>query len=72
MRLAGGAACVLLAFSLAVAAQAAELPTMKPPPTAPLKKCNVGGMAGVAVPGGVCVKVGGYVAAGAHAGNVKP
>jgi Porin subfamily len=66
---------ILLGFTLvlaAAAASAAELPTMKPAPDAPRKSCTVGGMAGFLIPGtGACVKIGGYVAVGAEAGNVR-
>jgi hypothetical protein len=60
------------ALLLSVASQAAELPTMKAAPAAPMKKCNLGGMAGVVVPGsGVCVKIGGYISGAVEAGSVK-
>jgi hypothetical protein len=55
-----------------VGARGAELPTMKSAPPERLKACNVGGMAGVVVPGsGACVKIGGYVSGGVEVGNVK-
>jgi hypothetical protein len=72
MRLADRAIGLLLCVASAVAAQAAELPTMKAAPTKPVKTCNVGGMAGVVIPGGACVKIGGYVSGGVQAGNIKP
>jgi hypothetical protein len=63
----------LIVLATVVAAQSAELPNMKAAPTAPLKKCKVGGMAGVVIPGsGACVKIGGYVSGGVEAGDVKP
>lgn len=63
---------VLLALASAIAAQAAELPTMKAAPSARATKCNVGGMAGVLIPGtNTCVKISGYVSGGVEAGNVK-
>ena len=55
----------LLLLSLAIAAvgaaQSAELPTIKPPRHDKAKTCNIGGMAGVLTPGGMCVKIGGYI-----------
>ena len=73
MKLAGGAIGLVLGAGIAIAAQAAELPNMKAAPTERVKKCNVGGMAGVLMPGtGACVKIGGYVSGGVEAGNVKP
>ena len=72
MKLAGGMIGALLGLAVAWAAQAAELPTIKPAPSAPVKKCDVGGMAGVVVPGGACVKISGYVSGGVAVGNVKP
>jgi hypothetical protein len=77
VKLAGGVTGVVLgsaaALLLVAAAQAAELPSMKPAPAAPVKKCNVGGMAGVVIPGsGACVKISGYVSGGVEAGNLKP
>jgi hypothetical protein len=76
VRLAGGVAGVLIVWAAAasvVAPRAAELPTMKPAPAAPLKKCNIGGMEGVVIAGSsACVKIGGYVSGGVEVGNVKP
>ncbi len=64
-----GSAAAIVAV---VGAQAAELPTMKPAPPQHVRTCNVGGMAGVLVPGGnACVKISGYVSGGVEAGNVK-
>ena len=46
-------------------ARSAELPTMKPKRTESAKACNIGGMAGVVIPGSnTCVRVGGYISAG--------
>ena len=72
MKLVGGMIGALLGLGVAWTAQAAELPTMKPAPTAPVKKCNVGGMAGVLVSSGACVKISGYVSGGVAIGNMKP
>lgn len=59
-------------FVAAVVAQAAELPTMKSARTEHVKTCNVGGMAGVVIPGSdTCVKISGYISGGVEAGNVK-
>jgi hypothetical protein len=70
---AGGAIGLVLGAGIAIAAQAAELPNMKAAPTERVKKCNVGGMAGVVIPGtSTCVKIGGYVSGGVEAGDVKP
>jgi hypothetical protein len=65
-----------LAAALALAAsgaRAAELPTRlhdpkREPPKA--RTCEIDGERGVALPGGGCVKVGGYVSVGAAA-NLK-
>ncbi len=73
MNLAGGAIGLVLGAGIAIAAQAAELPNLKAPPTERAKKCNVGGMEGVLIPGTTtCAKIGGYVSGGVEAGNVKP
>jgi Porin subfamily len=54
-----------------VGAGAAELPSLKPPPTAHAKSCTIGGMTGVMLPGSdTCVKIGGYVSVGVTAGNL--
>jgi hypothetical protein len=72
----GQAKSVLLAASLAAAtflgAAAAELPTVRAAPPKGARKCNIGGMEGVQLPGStVCVKLGGYVTGGVAAGNTK-
>jgi len=77
LRISGVTTGALLGLAIAsaqvAAAQAAELPNMRAAPAAPVKKCNVGGMAGVVVPGsGACVKISGYVSGGVEAGNLSP
>ena len=71
MRLRFAAAALLLA---AAGASAAELPTRlhdpkKEPPKA--RACEIDGERGVELPGGGCVKVGGYVSFGVSSGNLK-
>ncbi len=68
----------LLAFTalaLSTAASAAELPAQvrkdKAAPTAPAKKCNIGGMPGVLSPNGVCVRLSGSISAGFGGGQLK-
>ncbi len=69
-----------LAFAVLVlgvsAAEGAELPSRvksaKPPEHAqPLKKCNIGGNAGVLAANGVCVRLSGSISAGFSAGQIK-
>ena len=67
----------LLVCSIAVLSisglAAAELPNLRAPPPKPAKKCQIGGMQGVLVPGtSMCVKVSGYVSGEVAAGNVRP
>jgi hypothetical protein len=75
MKFATAAAAALLGQAVLIfgldGAVSAELPTMKPKRAESAKTCNIGGMAGVVVPGGACVKVGGYVSGGVAIGNVK-
>ncbi len=55
-------------------AGAAELPTkIRDPKSEPPKArtCEIDGERGYALPGGGCVRVGGYVSVGVGAGNVK-
>jgi hypothetical protein len=60
------------AIMAAVVALAAELPSMKSTSTQHAKACNVGGMAGVVIPGSdMCVKIGGYISGGVEAGNLR-
>lgn len=65
-------ALIALAAS-AVAAQAAELPTRhaKSRPDDKAQACEIDGQRGVELPGGGCMKIGGYVGVGASAGNIK-
>ena len=70
-------ALAALAFgAFALAGQAAELPAQvkkaKPPESAqPVRKCNIGGIAGVVAANGVCVKLGGSVSTWFGAGQIK-
>jgi porin-like protein len=70
--LAGALASCAAAAGFAVAASAAELPTMRAPPPRPARACNVGGMNGYVIPGtSTCVRISGYVSAGVEAGNAR-
>jgi len=67
---------MLVASSLAAiavaGASAAELPTTRSEASKNARKCHVGGMEGVLLPGSnVCMKVSGYVTGGVAAGNLK-
>ena len=56
---------------VAVAAQAADLPTKKAAPAEFVEICNVGGMAGFIIPGSdTCLKISGYAVAEYTAGNL--
>lgn len=54
-------------------AYAAELPSRhndtRPKPAA--RKCEIDGDAGVPIPGGGCMHIGGYVSVGVNAGTLK-
>lgn len=68
-------AFVVLAVG-ASAAAGAELPAQvkssKPPEHAqPVKKCNIGGIAGFVAANGVCVRISGSVSTGFAAGQIK-
>jgi hypothetical protein len=72
MRVRGKGAIVLLALAAMLptvaGGRSAELPTMKTKRPEAVKTCEIGGMAGVLVPGsGMCVKIGGYISAEAAA-----
>jgi hypothetical protein len=65
---------VLATVVCTVAAVAAELPTRNAkvrPPEAKPPTCEIGGGPGFVTPGGVCVRISGYVSVGATSGNVR-
>ena len=64
----------LAALTFAGAAAAAELPSRAEkakPAAGKAQECEIDGERGMALPGGGCVRVGGYVSVGVGAGNVK-
>jgi hypothetical protein len=64
----------LAAFAaMAVAANAAELPSRqpKPKPDEKLRRCEIGGERGIALPGGGCVKISGDIDVGVATGNLR-
>jgi Porin subfamily len=74
MKLARAALAALFVQSVLVVSvgdvRSAELPTMKPKRTQSVRTCNIGGMAGVLIPGSnACLKVGGYISAGIAVGK---
>jgi hypothetical protein len=61
----------LVAFSAAVPAISAELPSRKATPPAPLKTCEIAGKPGYKLPGSdVCLKLSGYVSGQISAGTL--
>ena len=70
-------AAIATVLALAGAAHGAELPAQKGADKTksgtaePLKKCNIGGIAGVLGPNGVCVRLSGYISSGFNFGNVR-
>ena len=59
--------------ALATVAGAAELPSRaaKTKPEEKLRTCEIGGMQGVLLGNGTCLRNSGYVSAGVSGGNVK-
>ncbi len=74
-RLSAFAVAALALSALGVGSQAAELPSQvkqaKPPQAAAVKKCNVGGIAGVLAANGVCVRLSGSITAGVGGRELK-
>lgn len=70
-------AALVAVLALTAASPAAELPTQKGADktksgaAAPLEKCNIGGIAGVLAPNGVCVRISGYISSSFNFRNVK-
>jgi hypothetical protein len=64
---------IAVAVAIAAAAEAAELPTLKPKPAEHARTCTIDGMKGFLIPGSdTCVKFGGYVSGGFQLGGPRP
>ncbi|HTR15313.1 MAG TPA: hypothetical protein VMI72_19215 [Roseiarcus sp.] len=62
---------IFAAVTAVSAASAAEMPARKAKPPEAVRKCNVGGVAGVLAANNVCVRASGYVSVGFRAGQIK-
>ena len=64
----------LLCLAAVAAAQSAELPSRTAKPAKSDDKaqsCEIDGHKGIAISGGACMRISGYVSVGVTAGNVK-
>ena len=62
---------IFTALMAVCVASAAEMPAKRAKPPEAVKKCNIGGVAGVLGANNVCVKASGYLSMGVQARQLK-